>query len=85
MKKLFCKYLLLLLLLVGTGPALYAQKDSDFPEKPTPLQPVNDYAHVLSSAEAAQLSEKLRQYDRESSTTIIIVTIPSIGGYYVAE
>lgn len=66
---------------------MFAQGNNagDFPPKPNPLLPVNDYANVLSVSEKQQLSDKLRQYDRESSTTIIVVTIPSIGGYEIAQ
>jgi len=86
MMNFFHRYLLLVAVLFLALPvALFAQADKDFPPKPDPLQPVNDFAHVLSSAEVSQLSEKLRQYDQESSTTIIIVTVPSIGGYEIAQ
>ncbi|RYD51673.1 MAG: TPM domain-containing protein, partial [Sphingobacteriales bacterium] len=77
--------LLTLLLVVAGSTGLWAQQSGDFPEKPTPLQPVNDYAHVLSASEVSQLDQRLRQYDRESSTSIIIVTVPSIGSYDIAQ
>ena len=77
-------FLLLLLLVVAAG-RLWAQENADFPVKPSPLLPVNDYAKVLTSAEIASLTAKIQQYDKATSTTIIIVTIPSIGSYEVAE
>ncbi len=77
-------FLLLLLLVVAAG-RLWAQEEGDFPKKPAPLVPVNDYAKVLSSAEIASLTNKIQQYDKATSTTIIIVTIPSIGSYDIAE
>jgi uncharacterized protein len=79
------RILLTLLLALAGSAGVWAQQSGDFPEKPNPLQPVNDYAHVLSASEVSQLDQKLRQYDRESSTTIIVVTVPSIGSYDIAQ
>ncbi len=79
------KIFLLLLFLSAAAGKLWAQEASDFPQKPSLLLPVNDYANVLSGSEREQLTAKIRQYDKATSTTIIVVTIPSIGGYEVAQ
>lgn len=41
---------------------------------------VNDYANLLSAREDEQLTRKLAQYARQTSTQIVIVTEPSLEG-----
>lgn len=59
--------------------------DDDFPVKPNPPRLVNDFAGMLSAAEASQLEAKLLQYEQSSSTQITVVTVKSIGMYEVAQ
>lgn len=63
----------------------FAQSDKDFPAKPNPLKPVNDFADVLSDAEEARLSAKLQAFDDSTSNTVTIVTLTSIGDYDIAD
>jgi uncharacterized protein len=79
------RFLLLLLPLLCLGFSLLAQQDKDFPAKPNPLRPVNDFAHVLTAEEVSTLGAKIAAFDRQTSTTIIIVTLTSIGDYDVAQ
>lgn len=46
---------------------------------------VVDKAGMLSSAEARQLEQKLIAYDDTTSTQILVVTIPSLGGVPIAD
>ena len=50
----------------------------ELPKKPSQL--VNDYANVLSAAQANELEQKLVKYDNETSTQIAVVTIKSLEG-----
>lgn len=59
--------------------------DSDFPAKPNPPRLVNDFAGMMSSSEAAQLEQKLLEYEQSSSTQITIVTIKNLGGYDASD
>ncbi len=73
---------LLALLFIGS----VALADSkDFPEKPAVINAVNDYAHVLSDNERAQLESKLRGFEQTTSNEIIVVTITDIGDYAVSD
>lgn len=46
---------------------------------------VTDNGGMLSDAEERALSEKLRHYQDSTSTQIIIVTLPSLGGHEAAD
>jgi uncharacterized protein len=59
--------------------------DYKLPEQQSPPQLVNDFAHVLSGDQQRQLEEKLREFDRSTSTQISIVTINTLDGYDVAD
>jgi uncharacterized protein len=74
----------LILLFVAGGFKALAD-DKVYPEKPNPPRLVNDYAHMLSGGEAAQLEQKLEDFARNTSTQITIVTIKSLGGHDVEE
>lgn len=71
----------LLIPLLGLAPG-YGQ---EFPDPPRPHRLVNDFADMLSAEEERSLEVKLQDYARTSSTQITIVTIPSLGGYDVAQ
>ena len=66
---------LLLLLVLGS---LFAQ----YPTKPDPVVYVNDYANVLSEAEATKLSRKLLDAYKENNQTfqIIVVIVNDMAG-----
>lgn len=59
--------------------------DKDFPAKPNPPRLVNDYAHMLTDAQAAELEAKLVDYDKTSSTQVTVVTVKSLGSYEISE
>lgn len=54
---------------------------ADIPERPDPPRLVNDFAGVLSDTEAQNLEAKLVQFARETSTQIVVVTVPDLEGY----
>lgn len=62
-----------------------AQTDQEFPPVPNPPRLVNDLAGMMSPAEQQQLEEKLREFDKTTSTQITIVTIKNLGGYDVQQ
>ena len=41
---------------------------------------VNDYARMLSPAATASLEQKLAAFERDQSTQIVVLTIPSLQG-----
>nr|WP_294899293.1 TPM domain-containing protein [uncultured Pedobacter sp.] len=58
----------------------YSQK---FPAKPNTL--VNDYSNTLSSAQIAQLEQKLVAFDDSTSIQISVVIIPTLDGYDISD
>jgi uncharacterized protein len=72
----FLRHALLLLAgLIGLAAAAQAQ---DYP--PRPDGPVYDGANILSPATEAQLDAELRAYNAQTGRTIIVATVPSLGG-----
>lgn len=53
----------------------------DFPDPPQPPRLVNDFTNFLTTAEVGQLEDKLVAFDRETSTQIAIVIVPTLHGY----
>ena len=76
-KKIF--YIVLFLLL---GGYVYSQ---NIPEKPDPPRLVNDFANVLSPQQVAQFEGELSAFARQTSTQIVVVTVPSLDGYDVSD
>ncbi len=74
------KYILLLLIFVGSHQNIYAQYD--IPPKPSKANPdaVYDYYKLLSSSEKAQLERKLVKYSDTTSTQIVVAIITSTKG-----
>ena len=70
-------FLLLALLLVFAG----ASAVDEFPARPEPPRLVNDFAGILSGAQAASLENKLDAFNRRTSTQIAIVIVKDIFGY----
>jgi len=52
-----------------------------FPEKPNPPRLVNDLAGVLNADAREQLEAHLVGFARETSTQIVLVTVPTLDGY----
>jgi uncharacterized protein len=57
----------------------------DLPPRPSPPRLVNDLADLLSPEEEAALEQKLVAYDDSTSTQFLIVTLPDLGGWEIAE
>ena len=55
------------------------------PERPTPERLVNDFAKVLTPQETQKMEAALVQFARETSTQIVVVTVPSLDGYDKAD
>lgn len=72
----------LALLLLLAAPVLRAQSDDDvFPKRPEPAVYVHDYTGWLGAGEKATLEEKLRRYHDSTSTQIVVMIRPDLGGY----
>jgi len=54
---------------------------TQIPERPNPPRLVNDFAGILTEAERANLEDSLVQFDRTTSTQIVLVTVPDLQGY----
>ena len=55
----------------------------DFPAKPAAR--VNDYARVLDDAGRSAIEARLAAFERESSTQIVVATIPSLDGQSIED
>ncbi len=79
------KFLLLLFLfgflLFGIQP-VFAQK---IEPRPQPPMAVNDFGNMLAPFQRQALEEKLRNYNDSTSSAIVIVTVPDLQGYDIAE
>lgn len=73
MKKLF----ILITVISGFAAISFAQ----IPERPVPPKLVNDFANLLSASEREILEDSLVRFDRETSTQIVVMTIPDLQGY----
>jgi uncharacterized protein len=78
MRSLLVKISVLLLLVLP----LSAQ---DLPQPMKPVRLVNDFAQVLNRMELNKLETMLVSYNDSTSTQITIVTVPSLGGYEIAD
>ena len=58
---------------------------NDILPRPTPPRMVNDVAGFLSPAEQADLERRLFQYNNQTSTQIVFVSVPDLKGYAVAD
>ncbi len=74
------RFFFIIALLIGFSS--FAQ---DIPDKPNPPRLVNDFANVLSSQQVSQMEGELAQFARQTSTQIVIVTVPSLNGYDVSD
>lgn len=55
------------------------------PVRPEPPKLVNDLAGILNPTQVAVLEDSLVQFARQTSTQIVIVTLPSLNGYDPAD
>ena len=77
MKKLF----LLLFLFAGYQSA-FSQK---IQPKPNPPVAVNDFANLLEPFQKQALEQKLEAYNDSTSSAIVVITVPDLQGYDIAE
>lgn len=57
----------------------------DIPERPNPPKLVNDFANVLQNSEIQLLEHELVRFNNETSTQIVLVTVPSLNGYDASD
>lgn len=72
---------LFLLLLIGLTINLFGQ----FPAKPEPASPINDFANVLNDQQKAQFIRQLSEFSAQTSTQIVLVTVSDLQGYDKAQ
>lgn len=77
MKKIF----LLVFLFIGFQ-SVFSQK---IESKPNPPMAVNDFANMLESFQKQALEQKLDAYNDSTSSAIVIITVPDLQGYDIAE
>jgi uncharacterized protein len=75
------KKALLIFLLLFTNH-VFAQKIFD---KPNPPQAVNDFGNFLEPFQRESLEKKIRDYNDSTSSAIVIITVPDLQGYDIAE
>ncbi|HUZ61503.1 MAG TPA: TPM domain-containing protein [Hanamia sp.] len=75
------KYILLLLFFVGIQQG-FSQK---IEKKPNPPRAVNDFANMLAPFQVQALEQKLDAYNDSTSSAIVIITVPDLQGYDVAQ
>lgn len=76
------KKIILLLFSFSVMVVTYAQKTEP---RPNPPQAVNDFAHLLEPFQREALEQKLRAYNDSTSSAIVIITLPTLDGYDIAE
>lgn len=76
------KKIILLLFSFSVMVVTYAQKTEP---RPNPPQAVNDFAHLLEPFQREALEQKLRAYNDSTSSAIVIITVPTLDGYDIAE
>ena len=57
---------------------LFVAAPADLPEL---AQPVNDFAHVIDAASAAQMDRVIRALESASGDTVVVATVPSLEGF----
>lgn len=73
---------LILTLLVFPWLISQAQK---IPDPPNPPRLVNDFAHVMTADQVAELESKLVSYDDSTSIQIAVVTVATTGDYVIED
>lgn len=72
---------LLLVCLLFVAGALAQQTE----RRPVPPRAVNDFAQMLAPFQQDALEQKLRAYNDSTSSAIIVVTVPDLQGYDIAQ
>src|SRR5690606_39166290 len=73
---------ILLLFFVFSVSTVFAQK---IEKKPQPAMAVNDFGNFLAPFQKNALEQKLRAYNDSTSSAIVIITVPDLQGYDIAE
>lgn len=73
---------LLLIFLLFFAKQVVAQKLFD---KPNPPRAVNDFGNFLEPFQIESLGKKIRDYNDSTSSAIVVVTVPDLQGYDIAE
>lgn len=75
------------LLMLAAVPAWAAQNalDAGMPPFPALTGPVVDDAHLLPADALDQLSQKLAAYSQANGTQVVVVTLPTLNGYPIAD
>lgn len=76
------QFIIYLLLAITAFTSVRAQ---DIPPKPDPPRLVNDLANQLNPNERQMLEQKLVAYNDSTSSQIVIVTVPTLGDYPIAD
>lgn len=76
------KKLLLVFLLFTGFQSGFSQK---IESKPNPPRAVNDFAHLLAPFQVQALEQKLDAYNDSTSSAIVIITVPDLQGYDIAQ
>ncbi|MEP7079228.1 MAG: TPM domain-containing protein [Ginsengibacter sp.] len=75
------KFLLLFFLFAG----LQSANSQKIEPRPVPSTAVNDFGNMLEPFQKQALEQKLRNYNDSTSSAIVIVTVPDLQGYDIAE
>src|SRR3954466_862651 len=78
------KKLLIILILLSTQFA-FAQAEVVIYKRPDPPRAVNDFGNFLEPFQRDALEQKIRAYNDSTSSAIIIITLPDLKGYDIAE
>ncbi len=77
-----CLYLLATILSLTLSSTLWAQSEPTFPSL---TGRVTDQAKLLSSAQKAELEQKLAAHEAATSNQIVVVTVKSLEGFDIAD
>ncbi len=77
-KKITMKKIIIVLIAVFSFVSVL---HAEIPERPNPPKLVNDFAGVLDKNKSSQLEGALVQFERETSTQIVVVTVADLDGY----
>ncbi|MEO6681860.1 MAG: TPM domain-containing protein [Ginsengibacter sp.] len=73
---------ILLLFFLFSVSTVFAQK---IESRPQPAKAVNDYGNFLAPFQKNALEQKLIAYNDSTSSAIVIITVPNLQGYDIAE
>ena len=73
---------ILLLFFVFSIHTVFAQT---IEKKPQPAMAVNDFGSLLAPFQKEALEKKIRAYNDSTSSAIVIITVPNLQGYDIAE